>query len=107
VRVSAPAFRARRPDNNLGRIMGKRILFVSAAFLALAACQPAGTDPVLTGAAAGAVLGAVVDDDNRAQGAMVGAALGAAAGGIAGAAQQGPQCRYRYPDGRVEVRACP
>ena len=80
-------------------------LWAAMSVLALGACQP--VDPVLGGAAAGAAIGAAVSDDNRAEGAILGAAVGAAAGGLAGAASQGPQCRYRYPDGSVVVRDCP
>lgn len=76
--------------------------------LALAGCNPTTgqPDPVLTGAGTGAVLGAVVAD-NEVEGALVGAAIGAGVGGLAGAAQEGPRCRYRYPDGRVEIAPCP
>lgn len=81
-------------------------LWAAMSVLALGACQP--VDPVLGGAATGAAIGAAVSDDgDRAEGAILGAAVGAAAGGLAGAAAQGPQCRYRYPDGSVVVRDCP
>lgn len=88
--------------------MGKAILFVP--ILAItAACQTTTADrSTLTGAAAGAVLGAAVaDDDDRLEGAVIGGAAGAIAGNLIGKANTPGDCVYRDQYGNRYVADCP
>lgn len=86
----------------------KRYLVAIPFLTILAACQtqtPA--ERTLTGAAAGAALGAVVaDDDDRLEGALIGGAVGAAAAQLIGPATQQGQCVYRDAYGRRFVAPC-
>jgi uncharacterized membrane protein len=60
----------------------------------------------MTGALAGAALGAAVTDGNdRVKGALIGGALGAAAAQLIGQTSSG-QCVYQYPDGRKVISDC-
>ena len=58
----------------------------------------------VVGAGAGALIGGATT--GTAQGALAGAAIGGATGYVIGKLADG-RCRYRYPDGRVYIAACP
>jgi hypothetical protein len=57
------------------------------------------------GAIGGALIGAAVSSD-PVKGAAIGAVAGGAGGYVLGKLADG-RCRYRYPDGRVYIAACP
>lgn len=88
--------------------MKKAILMLPVAAV-LAACETTGGDrSTLTGAAAGAAIGAAVaDDDNRLEGAVIGGAAGAAAGNLIGRANSPGDCVYRDQFGNRYVAECP
>jgi hypothetical protein len=78
----------------------KPIAFILSALLALTACSP-GEQGLLTGAA----LGAAIDDDNRARGAIIGAAIGGVAGSLVEQYSDGT-CLYRRADGSTYRAPC-
>ncbi len=62
---------------------------------------------IISGAAAGATIGAAIaDDDKRVEGAAIGGTLGIIGGALTGPARQPGKCRYRYPDGREYIADC-
>jgi outer membrane lipoprotein SlyB len=78
-------------------------------FIALtAACETqTPQERTLTGAAAGAALGAAIaDDDDRVKGALLGGVAGAAAAQLIGPHTQQGQCVYRDAYGRQFVAPC-
>lgn len=84
----------------------KKFLMALPMIAALAACDTQ-TQSTLTGAAAGAALGAAVSgDDDKVAGALIGGAAGAAAGNYVGRTQAGA-CVYQRPDGSRYTAACP
>lgn len=84
----------------------KKLLFVLPV-VALTACETQ-EQSMLTGAAAGAALGAGVSgDDDKAVGAMTGALAGAAAGAYLGKANDPGQCYYKDAYGNRYIADCP
>ncbi|SFT06233.1 YMGG-like Gly-zipper [Sulfitobacter marinus] len=84
----------------------KKFLLILPLVGAVAACETQ-NQSALTGAAAGAALGAVVSNDSdRAKGAVLGGLAGAAAGGYLGRASNG-QCVYQNSAGQRYTAACP
>jgi len=88
--------------------MKSRLILVTLAGLALAGCMETQDERTLAGTtAAGAAIGAMVNDDHRATGAAVGAALGMATGAIInGTRQSNGQCLYRDNYGREYYAPC-
>ncbi|PZX11402.1 glycine zipper 2TM protein [Palleronia aestuarii] len=85
----------------------KKALFVLPLVLFGAACQTSPNQSALTGAAAGAALGAAVSgDDDRVAGALIGGATGAAAGNYIGQSRQSGQCVYSDNYGRQYTAPC-
>jgi uncharacterized protein YcfJ len=86
----------------------KKFLLILPLAASLAACDTP-QQSTLTGAAAGAALGATVSGgDDRVVGALIGGAAGAAAGNYLGrSANQSGQCVYQYPNGQRYTAACP
>ena len=85
-----------------------------ASALALAACAPAGPplqnvgttntqQGAIIGGIAGAVTGAIADDDERARGAVLGGILGAAGGGAIGAVLDRQEARLRQQVGDQRI----
>jgi len=84
----------------------KKLLLVLPVVGALAACETQ-TQSSVTGAAAGAALGAVVSgDDDKTKGAVLGGLAGAAAGAYLGRGKNG-QCVYQNSAGQRYTAACP
>ncbi|MGB7240826.1 MAG: glycine zipper 2TM domain-containing protein [Sulfitobacter sp.] len=84
----------------------RKFLLVLPMLSMLVACDTQ-TQSTLTGAAAGAAIGAAVsNDDDRVAGALIGGAAGAAAGNFVGRTQSG-SCVYQRPDGSRYTAACP
>lgn len=86
----------------------KKILLVLPIVAGLSACVQNSTPQqrTMTGALAGAALGAAVTDGNdRVKGALIGGALGAAVAQLIGQTSSG-QCVYQYPDGRRVIADC-
>lgn len=88
--------------------MKTRLILIPLVGLVLAGCMESQEERTLVGTtAAGAALGAVVNDDHRATGAAVGAALGMATGAIInGTRQSNGQCLYRDNYGREYYAPC-
>jgi uncharacterized protein YcfJ len=88
----------------------RKLLFIVPTVLALGACDtmPSSQDrATIGGAAAGAVLGAAVsNDEDRTKGVLAGAAAGALAGRLLSQTQSGA-CLYERPDGSQYQAACP
>ncbi|NVK33081.1 MAG: bacteriocin [Rhodobacteraceae bacterium] len=87
----------------------KKILFVGAAALMLAACQNSQTDRALVGGGLGAATGAAVGAvaTGNAGGAVVGGIIGGAGGAAVGAATTPKNC-IAYDQNGVAYRvACP
>ena len=82
-------------------------LILSATILTLLAGCDTPEQSAATGALFGAAVGAATAGQNEGKGAALGAAVGAIAGVAAHGAAQGPECRFRYPDGRVTYGPCP
>lgn len=92
-------------EPNLENIM-KKFLLILPLLGAVAACDTQ-NQSALTGAAAGAALGAVVSNDSdRAKGAVLGGLAGAAAGAYVGRGANG-QCVYQNSAGQRYTAACP
>lgn len=85
--------------------MKKLIVLILAGGL-VAGCETPG-QTAMAGAATGAAIGAATAGQNETRGALIGAATGLAAGAAVAAAQSGPTCRYRYPDGSSYTAPCP
>lgn len=87
--------------------MKKTILVIP--ILAMAgACETTENRSALTGAAAGAALGAAVsDEDDRVEGALIGGAAGAVVGDMIGRANTPGDCVYEDRYGRRYVAECP
>ena len=84
----------------------KKLLFVLPLAVLVTACETR-EQRIVTGAATGAAIGAVVaDDDKRVEGAAIGGTLGIIAGALIGPASEAGKCRYRYPDGREYIADC-
>ena len=73
----------------------------------LAGCATPEQNNTLAGAAAGALIGsAVSNDEDQGKGILIGAAAGAAAGNYLGKTQSG-SCVYQRPDGSRYTARCP
>lgn len=84
----------------------KKLLLVLPMVGALAACETQ-TQTSITGAAAGAALGASVSGgDDKTKGAIIGGLAGAAAGAYLGRGKNG-QCVYQNSAGQRYTAACP
>ncbi len=85
-----------------------KLIFALPVVALTAACETTSTNQsTLTGAAAGAALGAVVaDDDDRLEGAVIGGAAGAAAGNLIGRANSPGDCVYQDQYGNEYVAEC-
>ncbi|MFZ1661454.1 MAG: glycine zipper 2TM domain-containing protein [Paracoccaceae bacterium] len=86
----------------------RKFLIVMPFVVGLSACVQNSTPQqrTMTGALAGAAVGAAVTDGNdRVKGALIGGALGAAAAQLVGKSSSG-QCVYQYPDGRRVIADC-
>lgn len=88
--------------------MRKAILFIPALAITAACETLPGDRSTQTGAAAGALIGAAVaDDDDRLEGAVLGGAAGAVAGNLIGRANSPGDCIYRDANGNRYVADCP
>lgn len=90
-------------------LFAPQFLALSAAALTLSACMETATpqQKVMTSAAAGAAAGALIDNDNRLQGAAIGGVLGTVAGAaMANSDRSNGQCLYRDSYGRQYYAAC-
>jgi hypothetical protein len=87
----------------------RKVVLLLPAIAITAACETLpGDRSTQTGAAAGALIGAAVaDDDNRLAGAVVGGAAGAVAGNLIGRANSPGDCIYRDQNGNRYVAECP
>ena len=87
----------------------RKLLIALPMIAGLSACVQGATPQqqrTMTGAVAGAALGAAVSSDkDRMKGAILGGALGAAAAQLIGQTPTG-QCVYQYPDGRRVISDC-
>ncbi len=84
----------------------KKLLFVLPLVGAISACETQNPS-AMSGALAGAAVGAVASDsDDRAKGAILGGLVGAAAGAFVGRAGNG-QCIYETSAGERYTSACP
>jgi len=82
------------------------VLFLVIATTSLSACETR-QQSTLTGAAAGAALGATVSGPgDQLVGALIGGAAGAAAGNYIGGTNTPGQCLYQYPNGQQYTAAC-
>lgn len=86
--------------------MNKMYLVIPLVMLT-AACETPPSQSTVTGAAAGAVLGAAINDDDRLEGALIGGAAGAVAGTLLGQASTPGDCVYRDQYGNRYVANCP
>tara|TARA_R110002126_G_scaffold10527_5_gene48034 strand:- start:90334 stop:90699 length:366 start_codon:yes stop_codon:yes gene_type:complete len=92
-------------EHNLENTM-KKFLLILPLLGAVAACDTQ-NQSALTGAAAGAALGAVVSNDSdRAKGAVLGGLAGAAAGAYIGRSTTG-ECVYQNSAGQRYTAPCP
>ncbi len=83
----------------------KNLLLAIPCAALLSACDTA-EQRMVTGAAAGAALGAAVSDDDRAKGAVIGGAAGLATAALIGQANQPGKCRYRNAAGQEFIADC-
>jgi len=87
--------------------MKRALIALPIATLTLAGCMQTAQERTLAGSTAtGAAIGAMVNDDNRAEGAAIGAAAGMAAGALINATNQPGQCLYRDSYGREYYAPC-
>ncbi len=89
--------------------MKPAFLALAAAALTLSACMETATpeQKVMTSAAAGAAAGALIDNDNRLQGAAIGGVLGTVAGAaMVNSTPRNGQCLYRDSYGREYYAPC-
>lgn len=89
--------------------MKPAFLALTAAAIALSACVQTATpeQKVMTTAAAGAAAGALINDDNRLEGAAIGGVLGTVAGAaMVNSTPRNGQCLYRDSYGREFYAAC-